>query len=64
MQNFDHNIGFWEKRHFFRRKLPKIAEICDHNIDKRAQQKNKKKTPESSGLMPKREYSNRATFKT
>jgi hypothetical protein len=33
MQNFDHNIGFWEKRQFFRRKLPKIAENCDHNID-------------------------------
>jgi hypothetical protein len=26
MQNFDHNIVFWEKRHFF-------AENCDHNID-------------------------------
>jgi hypothetical protein len=25
MQNFDHNIGFWEKRQFFRRKL---VEIC------------------------------------
>jgi hypothetical protein len=25
MQNFDHNIGFWEKRQFFRRKLPKIV---------------------------------------
>jgi hypothetical protein len=33
MQNFDHNIGFWEKRQFFRRKLSKIAENCDHNID-------------------------------
>jgi hypothetical protein len=33
MQNFDHNIGFWEKRQFFRRKLAKIAENCDHNID-------------------------------
>jgi hypothetical protein len=33
MQNFDHNIGFWEKRQFFSRKLVKIAEICDHNID-------------------------------
>jgi hypothetical protein len=32
MQNFDHNIGFWEKRQFFRRKLSKIAENCDHNI--------------------------------
>jgi hypothetical protein len=36
MQNFDHNIGFWEKRQFFRRKLSKIAENCDHNIDPRA----------------------------
>jgi hypothetical protein len=35
MQNFDHNIGFWEKRQFFRRKLSKIAESCDHNIDPR-----------------------------
>jgi hypothetical protein len=25
--------GFWEKRQFFRRKLSKIAENCDHNID-------------------------------
>jgi hypothetical protein len=33
MQNFDHNIGFREKRQFFRRKLAKIAENCDHNID-------------------------------
>jgi hypothetical protein len=33
MLNFDPNIGFWEKRHFFRRKLSKIAENCDHNID-------------------------------
>jgi hypothetical protein len=30
MQIFDHKIGFWEKRHFFRRKLSKIAENCDH----------------------------------
>jgi hypothetical protein len=36
MQNFDHNIGFWEKRQFFRRKLSKLAEICDHNIGPRA----------------------------
>jgi hypothetical protein len=28
----DHNIGFGEKREFFRRKLSKIAENCDHNI--------------------------------
>jgi hypothetical protein len=33
MQNFDHNIGFWEKRQFFRLKLSKISENCDHNID-------------------------------
>jgi hypothetical protein len=33
MQNFDHNIGFWEKLQFFRRKLSKIAENRDHNID-------------------------------
>jgi hypothetical protein len=26
----DHNIGFWEKRQFFRRKLAKIAENSDH----------------------------------
>jgi hypothetical protein len=31
----DHNIGFWEKRQFFRRKLSKIAENCDRNIDPR-----------------------------
>jgi hypothetical protein len=34
-KNCDHNIGFWEKRQFFRRKLSKIAENCDHNIDPR-----------------------------
>jgi hypothetical protein len=33
MKKFDHNIGFWEKLQFFRRKLEKIAENCDHNID-------------------------------
>jgi hypothetical protein len=33
LQNVDHNIGFWEKRQFFRRKLSKIAENCNHNID-------------------------------
>jgi hypothetical protein len=33
MQNFDNNIGFWEKRQFFRRKLSKIEKNCDHNID-------------------------------
>jgi hypothetical protein len=31
-KNYD-NIGFWEKRQFFRRKISKIAEDCDHNID-------------------------------
>jgi hypothetical protein len=36
MQNFDHDIGFGEKRQFFCRKLGKIAENCDHNIDPRA----------------------------
>jgi hypothetical protein len=25
----------WEKRQFFRRKVSKIAENCDHNIDPR-----------------------------
>jgi hypothetical protein len=33
LQNFDRIIGFWEKRQFFRRKLAKNAENCDHNID-------------------------------
>jgi hypothetical protein len=33
MQKLDHNIGFWEKRQFFRQKLAKLAENCDHNID-------------------------------
>jgi hypothetical protein len=27
------NMGFWEKRKFFRRNWAKIAENCDHNID-------------------------------
>jgi hypothetical protein len=35
MQKFYHNIVFLEKRHIFRRKLSKIAENCDHNIDPR-----------------------------
>jgi hypothetical protein len=35
-KNCDHNIGFWEKRQFFRRKLVKIAENCDHNIGPRS----------------------------
>jgi hypothetical protein len=26
-------VGLWEKRQFFRRKLSKIVENCDHNID-------------------------------
>jgi hypothetical protein len=34
-KNCDRNIGFWEKRQFFRRKWVKIAENCDHNIDPR-----------------------------
>jgi hypothetical protein len=29
----DHNIGLWEKRQFFRRKLAKIGENCDNNND-------------------------------
>jgi hypothetical protein len=33
MQKFDHNIVFLEKRQFFRRKLSKVVENCDHNID-------------------------------
>jgi hypothetical protein len=33
MQNFHHNIGFLEKRQFIRRKLSKIAENCDYNIE-------------------------------
>jgi hypothetical protein len=36
VQKFDHDIGFWEKRQFFRQKLPKIAENCDYNIDLRS----------------------------
>jgi hypothetical protein len=46
MQKFDHNIGFREKRQFFHRKLAKIAENCDHNIDPRmTQQDDKLKNP-------------------
>jgi hypothetical protein len=33
LKKIDHNIGFREKRQFFRRKLGKIVENCDHNID-------------------------------
>jgi hypothetical protein len=29
LQKFDHNIGFQEKRQFFRPKLSKIVENCD-----------------------------------
>jgi hypothetical protein len=32
MQKYYHNIGLWENA-IFRRKLSKIAENCDHNID-------------------------------
>jgi hypothetical protein len=32
-KKFDHNIVFLEKRQLFRRKLAKIAENCDHNIN-------------------------------
>jgi hypothetical protein len=38
MQNLDHDIGFGEKRQIFRRKLSKIAENCDHNIEPRSSQ--------------------------
>jgi hypothetical protein len=38
-KNCGHDIGFWEKRQFFRRKLSKIAENCDHNIDPRSRMK-------------------------
>jgi hypothetical protein len=30
---FDHNIGFSGNRQFFRQKLAKVAENCDHSID-------------------------------
>jgi hypothetical protein len=33
LKKIDHNIGFWEKHRFFRRKFAKIAENCDDNID-------------------------------
>jgi hypothetical protein len=42
MQIFDHNIGFGENRQFFRRKLAKIAENCDHNIGPKFHKKRKK----------------------
>jgi hypothetical protein len=31
--NNNHNISIGEKRQFFRRKLAKIEENCEHNID-------------------------------
>jgi hypothetical protein len=31
--SFDHNIGFEKNANFFCRKLAKIAETSDHNID-------------------------------
>jgi hypothetical protein len=52
MQHFDHNIGFWEKRKFFHRKLRKIAQNCDHNIDPWAQDllsSERKKFPRNVG---------------
>jgi hypothetical protein len=33
LKKVDHNIGFLENRQFFRRKLGKIEENCEHNID-------------------------------
>jgi hypothetical protein len=45
MQNFDHNIGFWEKRQFF-------AENFDHIIDpwlNIARQRDKKDEKTSNG---------------
>jgi hypothetical protein len=44
MQKLEHDTGFREKRLFFRRKLPKIAENCDHNFDPRWQEKLSKLT--------------------
>jgi hypothetical protein len=35
MQTFDDDICFWKNRQFFHRKLAKIAENWDHNIDPR-----------------------------
>jgi hypothetical protein len=32
LQNLNHNYGFQEKRHFCR-KLAKVADNCDYNID-------------------------------
>jgi hypothetical protein len=42
-KKLDHNIGFWEKRQFFRRKLAKIAEHYDYNIDRIATSKTRQK---------------------
>jgi hypothetical protein len=36
MQKFGQNIGFWEKRQFFGRKLSKIVENRGHNIGPRS----------------------------
>jgi hypothetical protein len=35
MHNFDHNVGFSEKRQFLRRRLSKIPKNLDHNINPR-----------------------------
>jgi hypothetical protein len=35
MQNLDHKNSFQDKRQILSRKLRKIAENCDHNIDPR-----------------------------
>jgi hypothetical protein len=36
MAKMDQNICFWEKRHFFRRKLPKLAHLLHtYNIGPR-----------------------------
>jgi hypothetical protein len=32
IKKFDHNIVFEKNANFFRQKLSKIAENCDHNI--------------------------------
>jgi hypothetical protein len=36
LQKLDHNICFSKERQFYPRKLAKIAENCDHNIDPRS----------------------------
>jgi hypothetical protein len=40
MQIFDHSICFGKNANVFRRKLAKIAENCNHNIDPRFRFKN------------------------